>query len=63
MIKVNDQNKSLIVEEYARAIMQNMDDDSIWALAYDCIIANKTKMNNKDLNTEIIRNHPYLLYS
>ena len=63
MIKVNDQNKSLIVEEYVKSIMQNMGEDSIWALAYDCIVANKTNMNNQELTTEIIRNHPYLLYS
>lgn len=63
MIKVNDENKAVIVEEYAKIIMQNMGENNIWALAYDCIVANKINMNNQELTTEIIRNHPYLLYS
>ncbi len=61
MINITSENRQQITEKYVQYLMDNMDDNSIYALAYDCVINSKNQMSNESLSQEIQRIHPSLI--
>jgi hypothetical protein len=61
MINITSENRQQITEKYVQYLMDNMDDNSIYALAYDCVINSKNQMSNESLSQEIQRIYPSLI--
>lgn len=61
MIKITDKNREEIIEQYAGYLLDNMDFDTLWAFAYDCLVDSKNLMDNVALESEILDYYPNLL--
>lgn len=61
MITVTDKNREDILDQYAEYILDGMDFQSLWELAYDSIRNSKDLMENEALESEILDYYPALL--
>lgn len=61
MILVTDKNREEILDKYSEYILDSMDFQSLWELAYDSIRNSKDLMENEALESEIIDYYPDLL--
>lgn len=53
MIKITDENREKIIHEYTEYLLDGMDFQSLWELAYEYIYKSKETMNNSSLENEI----------
>lgn len=58
---VTDKNREEIIERYTQYLLDNMDFQSLWELAYESIYNSKDLMDNKPLEDEILEFYPQLL--
>lgn len=58
---VTDKNREEIIERYTQYLLDNMDFQSLWELAYESIYNSKDLMDNKPLEDEILEFYPELL--
>lgn len=61
MITVTDKNREKILDKYSEYILDGMDFQSLWELAYDSIRNSKDLMENEALESEILDYYPNLL--
>lgn len=61
MIMVTDKNREEILDKYSEYILDGMDFQSLWELAYDSIRNSKDIMENEALESEILDYYPDLL--
>lgn len=61
MIMVTDKNREEILDKYSEYILDGMDFQSLWELAYDSIRNSKDLMENEALESEILDYYPALL--
>ena len=58
---VTDKNREKILDKYSEYILDGMDFQSLWELAYDSIRNSKDLMENEALESEILDYYPDLL--
>lgn len=58
---VTDKNREEIIERYTQYLLDNMDFQSLWELAYESIYNSKDLMDNKPLEDEILEYCPQIL--
>lgn len=58
---VTDKNREEIIERYAQYLLDNMDFQSLYELAYESIYNSKDLMDNTILEDEILEFYPQLL--
>jgi hypothetical protein len=58
---VTDKNREKIIEQYTQYLLDNMDFQSLWELAYDSIRNSKDLMENEALESEILELYPSVL--
>lgn len=58
---VTDKNRDDIIDKYATYLLDSMDFQAVWELAYESIYNSKDLMDNKPLEDEIIDYYPNLL--
>jgi hypothetical protein len=61
MIIVTDKNREEILDKYSEYILDGMDFQSLWELAYDSIRNSKDLMENEALESEILELYPSVL--
>lgn len=61
MIMVTDKNREQILDSYAEYILDGMDFNSLWELAYNHIRDSKDLMENEALENEILDFYPEIL--
>lgn len=61
MIMVTDKNREEILDKYVESVLDNMDFQSLWELAYDSIRDSKDLMENEALENEILELYPSVL--
>jgi len=61
MIQVNDKNREKILDQYAESVLDGMDFQSLWELAYNNIRDSKDLMENEALENEILELYPEIL--
>lgn len=61
MIMVNDKNRDDIIDKYTEYLLDNMDFQSLWELAYEAIHNSKELMDNEPLEDEIKEYCPEIL--
>lgn len=61
MIMVTDKNREDIIDQYTEYLLDNMDFQSLWELAYEAIHNSKDLMGNEALENEILDYYPHLL--
>lgn len=61
MIMVTDKNREEILDKYSEYILDGMDFQSLWELAYDSIRNSKDLMENEALESEILEDYPDIL--
>lgn len=61
MIKVTDKNRDSIIKNYANRLLDDMDFDTLYNLAYDMLVENKSGYNNRTLESEILEYYPDVL--
>jgi hypothetical protein len=62
-IVVTDKNREDILDNYCEYLLDNMDFQSLWELAYNSIRDSKDLMSNKSLEDEILEYYPEILES
>jgi len=60
-IIVTDKNRDDIIRSYAHRLLDEMDNDSLYSFAYNCIIDSKDLMDNLALESEILDYYPDIL--
>lgn len=60
-MKVTDSNRDDTIRSYAHAILEDMDDNCLYTLAYEFIIDSKNPLSNQDLEAEISSRYPDIL--
>jgi hypothetical protein len=58
---VNDKNREEILDKYAESVMDGMDFQRLWELAYNSIRDSKDLMENEALESEILDCCPEIL--
>lgn len=61
MINITDKNREEIIDNYTEYLLDNMDFQSLWELAYDAIHNSKELMENEALESEILDYYPQIL--
>lgn len=61
MIQVTDKNREDIIDKYTEYLLDNMDFQSLWELAYETIYSSKELMDNEPLEQEILEYYPEVL--
>ena len=61
MIKVTDENRTVIMDSYASRVLDDMDFDAIYTFAYDMLRDNKMGLTNEQLTDQITDYYPDLL--
>ena len=61
MIMVTDKNREYILDTYTEYLLDSMDFNSIWRLAYEHIRSSKELMDNEPLEQEILDYCPEIL--
>lgn len=61
MTQINDYNRETIVDEYINGLLDAMDWDSLYQLAYDYLYDSKDLLTNEALELEIKDYRPELL--
>lgn len=61
MTIITDKNREEIIERYTQYLLDNMDFQSLWELAYESIYNSKDLMDNKPLEDEILEYCPQIL--
>lgn len=61
MILVTDKNREDILDKYAESVLDGMDFQSLWELAYNSIRDSKDLMENEALENEILELYPEIL--
>jgi hypothetical protein len=61
MTKITQDNKNKIIEHYVANILSDMDNNSLYALAYDYVVDTKISMTLESLEKEILQYYPHLL--
>jgi hypothetical protein len=61
MIQVTDKNREKILDQYAESVLDGMDFNSLWELAYNHIRDSKDIMENEALENEILELYPEIL--
>lgn len=61
MIKVTDKNRDQVIEEYVSDMVEGMDDNDLFAFAYETLMESKSLMENEALESEILDYYPDLL--
>lgn len=61
MIKITDQNKSIIVEDYVSCMLENLDSSDIYSICYNLLIEKKSELSYNDLENEISLFYPHIL--
>lgn len=61
MIMITDKNREQILDSYAEYILDGMDFNSLWELAYNHIRDSKDLMENEALENEILDSYPEIL--
>jgi hypothetical protein len=62
-IVVTDKNREDILDNYCEYLLDNMDFQSLWELAYNSIRDSKDLMDNVALENEILEYYPEILES
>jgi len=60
-MKINDENRSKMIEDYVGNIVDSMDTKTLCQLAYDFLVQDKSSYTNEQLETEILDYYPELL--
>jgi hypothetical protein len=60
-IIVTDKNREDILDIYSESILDGMDFQSLWELAYNSIRDSKDLMSNESLEDEILEYYPEIL--
>ncbi len=60
-IKVDDNNRSDITGAYCYRVLQDMDADSIYSLAYSMLKDSKSGLTNEQLENQIVDYYPDIL--
>lgn len=61
MTKITDKNRETIVDEYISGLLDTMDWDSLYQLAYDCLYDSRDLLTNEALELEIQDYSPQIL--
>ena len=61
MIKVTDENRTVIMDSYASRLLDDMDFDALYTFAYDMLRDNKMGLTNEQLTDQITDYYPDLL--
>lgn len=61
MIMITDKNREDIIDKYTEYLLDNMDFQSLWELAYETIRNSKELMDNEPLEQEILEYYPEIL--
>lgn len=61
MTQINDYNRETIVDEYISGLLDNMDWDSLYQLAYNCLYDSKDLLTDEALELEIKDCSPHIL--
>ena len=61
MIKVTDENRTVIMYSYASRLLDDMDFDALYVFAYDMLRDNKRGLTNEQLTDQIADYYPDLL--
>ena len=61
MIKVTDENRTVIMDSYASRLLDDMDFDALYTFAYDMLRDNKMGLTNEQLTDQISDYYPDLL--
>ena len=61
MIKVTDENRTVIMDSYASRVLDDMDFDALYTFAYDMLRDNKMGLTNEQLTDQITDYYPDLL--
>ena len=61
MIKVTDENRTVIMDSYASRLLDDMDFDALYTFAYDMLRDNKMGLTNEQLTDQIADYYPDLL--
>lgn len=61
MIIVTDKNRDDIIDKYATYLLDSMDFQAVWELAYESIYNSKDLMDNEPLEQEILDCYPEVL--
>jgi hypothetical protein len=61
MIKVTDENRTVIMDSYVSRILDDMEYDTLYTFAYDMLRDNKMGLTNEQLTDQICDYYPDLL--
>lgn len=61
MIKVTDKNRNVIMDRYASRVLDDMEYDTLYALAHIMLKDNKSGLTNDQLTNQISDYYPDLL--
>lgn len=61
MIMVTDKNRDDIIRSYAHRLLDDMDFDTLYTLAYEQLVQSKVLMDNEPLENEIVEIYPEIL--
>ena len=61
MIKVTDENRTVIIGRYVSRVLDDMEYDTLYAFAYDMLEDGKQNLSNEQLTDQIADYYPDLL--
>ena len=61
MIKVTDENRTVIMDRYVSRVLDDMEYDTLYAFAYGMLKDNKSGLTNDQLTNQISDYYPDLL--
>ena len=61
MIKVTDENRTVIIGSYVSRVLDDMEYDTLYAFAYDMLEDGKQNLSNEQLTDQIADYYPDLL--
>ena len=61
MIKVTDENRTVIIGSYVSRVLDDMEYDTLYAFAYDMLEDGKQNLSNEQLTDQISDYYPDLL--
>ena len=61
MIKVTDENRTVILGRYVSRVLDDMEYDTLYAFAYDMLEDSKSGLTNDQLTNQICDYYPDLL--
>ena len=61
MIKVTDENRDVIMDNYVSRILDDMEYDTLYTFAFDILKDGKSGLSNDQLTNQIVDYYPDLL--